>query len=103
MWDTLRCATHPSQLRAGESPQALPRAWPLSVARQFPMRDTVGIRRRLAQARHLVLLVGLEVALEPVPVVGLILRALPCQDVGRHPVQEPAIVRDDDGAARERK
>src|SRR6202041_2902893 len=45
----------------------------------------------------LVLLVGLEVALEPEPVRA----AFPGQDVCRYPVKEPAVVAGDDRAAGE--
>src|SRR5579875_822544 len=50
-----------------------------------------------AEAVDLVLLVALEVALEPEPVRA----ALPGQDVRGHPVEEPAVVAGDDRAARE--
>jgi len=48
-----------------------------------------------AQPPHLVLLVVLEVALEPLDVTV----ALEGEDVGGDAVEEPAVVADDDGAA----
>src|SRR5271165_7348945 len=50
-----------------------------------------------AEALYLVLLVGLEVALEPEPVRA----ALPGQDVRGDPVEEPPVVASDHGAAGE--
>src|SRR5262245_44570389 len=58
-----------------------------------PVRDG-GVR---AEPPHLVGLVVLEVALEPLDVAV----ALEGEHVGRNPIQEPAIVADDDGAAGE--
>ena len=49
----------------------------------------------------LVGLVRLEVALEPVPLRRLLLVALVGEDVGDDPVEEPAVVADHHGAARE--
>src|SRR5699024_2422010 len=72
-----------------------------SVARELAVRHAVRTRRVSAETLDLVLLVGLEVALEPVPVRGVLLRALVREDVRRDPVEEPAVVRDDDRAARE--
>ena len=65
------------------------------------MRHAVRIRGSLAQAGHLVLLVRLEVALEPVPVVRMLLGPLPREDVGGDAIQEPTVVRDNDGATGE--
>ena len=54
-----------------------------------------------AEPRDLVLLVACEVALEPEPLGRVLLVALVGEDVRRHPVEEPPVVRDDDGAAGE--
>src|SRR6266568_6240487 len=51
----------------------------------------------LAETAHLVVLVVLEVALEPFDMAV----ALEGEDVGRDAVEEPAIMADDDGAAGE--
>ena len=59
------------------------------------MYHAVGLSSLGAEALHLVLLVGLEVTLEPVPLIRVLVGALPSQDVGCHAVQEPTIVRDD--------
>ena len=67
------------------------------------MRDAMRVRGSLTQAGHLVRLVGLEVALEPVPVIGSFFRALPREDVSGDAIEEPAVVGDDDGAAGERQ
>ena len=56
--------------------------------------------RRSAESLDLVLLVGSEVALEPEPLPRVLVVALPGQDVGRHPVEEPPVVGGDHGAAR---
>src|SRR5690606_31018618 len=72
-----------------------------SVPGELAVRDPVRARRVGAQALDLVRLVSLEVALEPVPLRGVLLGALPREDVGRDAVEEPPVVRDDDGAARE--
>ena len=74
-----------------------------SVARQLAMRHAMRIRRRLAEARDLILLVRLEVALEPVPLVRMLLGALPRQDVGGDTVEEPAVVSNNNGTAGERQ
>jgi hypothetical protein len=50
---------------------------------------------------HLVLLVGLEVALEPIPLRRVVVVALVGKDVGGHPVEEPPIVGDHHRAAGE--
>ena len=65
------------------------------------MRHAVRVRSGLAQAGHLILFVRLEVAFEPVPVVGRLLSPLPREDVGGDAVEEPTVVGDDDGAAGE--
>src|SRR6476620_191910 len=72
-----------------------------SVARQHAVGDTVRTGGRGTQALDLVGLVGLEVALEPVPVGGVLLGALVGEDVRRDPVEEPPVVGDDDRTARE--
>ena len=60
-----------------------------------------GLAASGAEALDLVLLVGLEVALEPVPVGGVLLGALVGEDVRRDAVEEPPVVGDDHGAAGE--
>jgi pimeloyl-ACP methyl ester carboxylesterase len=67
------------------------------VAAELAVGDAVRAGGLGAEALDLVLLVGLEVALEPEPVRA----ALPGQDVGRDPVQEPAVVAGDHRAAGE--
>src|SRR6202162_5062298 len=69
------------------------REWP--SPRELLVLDPVRDRRIRPQAAHLVGLVVLEVAFEPLDV------ALPFEGehVGRDAVEEPAIVADDDGAA----
>ena len=61
----------------------------------------VGLGGLGAQTALAVGLVGLEVALKPVPAAGVLVVALPGQDVGGNAVQEPAVVGDDHGAAGE--
>ena len=88
--------------REGEDPTALPlTSLEASVARQLAMGDAMRIRGSLTQALDLVLLVGLEVTLEPVPLVGMLLGPLPREDVGGDAIQEPTVVRDNDGATGE--
>src|SRR4051794_13928599 len=70
-----------------------------SVARELAVGRAVGLGRVRAEAGDLVLLVRLEVALEPVPVGRVLLRALVGEDVGRDPVEEPPVVGDDHGTA----
>src|SRR5580692_2905548 len=67
------------------------------AAGELAVRDAVRAGRLGAEALDLVLLVGLEVALEPEPVRA----ALPGQDVRRDTVEEPAVVARDHGAAGE--
>src|SRR4051812_2166061 len=74
---------------------------PGSVPSQLAVGDPVRPRGLGAETAELVLLVALEVALEPVPLGRVLVRALPGQDVGRHAVQEPPVVRDHDGATGE--
>ena len=57
--------------------------------------------RILAETGDAVLLIGLEVAFEPVPVGRILVGALPCEDVRGHTVEEPTVVGDHHGAARE--
>src|SRR5688500_18815972 len=73
-----------------------PRAPPL-VAGELAVRGAVRAGRLDAEPLDLVLLVVLEVALEPEP-LGL---ALVGEDVRRHAVEEPAVVAHDHGAAGE--
>ena len=75
-----------------------PLARPTSVAGELAVRHPVRARGVRTEARDLVLLVRLEVALEPVPVRRILVGALVGQDVGRDAVEEPPVVGDDDGA-----
>src|SRR6478735_3565625 len=70
-------------------------ASPISVTRELAVRGAVRTRRLRTQALDLVRLVRLEVALEPVPLVGVLVGAFVGEDVGRDAVEEPAVVRDD--------
>ena len=45
--------------------------------------------------------VGFEVSFVPVPVGWVFFGALPCEHVGGYTVEEPTVVRDDHGTARE--
>ena len=65
------------------------------------MRDAMRVGGCLAEALDLVLLISLEVALEPVPLVGVFLGPFPREDVGGDAVQEPTVVGDDDSATGE--
>src|SRR5699024_5186030 len=71
------------------------------VSAQPPSGDTVGPCCLRPEAFELVLLVALEVALEPVPGRRVLRRPFPGENVSRDAVEEPAIVRDDHGATRE--
>src|SRR6266487_5751431 len=66
-----------------------------SAARQLAVCHPVRPGGFSAKAIDLVLLVGLEVPLEPEPARS----ALPGQNVGCDPVEEPAVVAGDHGAA----
>src|SRR3954471_6501172 len=68
-----------------------------SVARELPVGRPVRSGRLLAEPLDLVLLVVLEVALEPEP-LGV---ALVGEDVRGHAVEEPPVVAHHDGAAGE--
>src|SRR5215475_5515367 len=81
----------PSDTSAGD--------YPGLTAGELAVGDAVRAGRLRAEALDLVLLVGLEVALEPEPVRA----AFPGQDVRCHPVEEPAVVARDHGAAGELK
>src|SRR4051812_14037179 len=70
-----------------------------SVASQLAVGDGMRPGGVGAQPLDLVLLVGLEVALVPVPLGRVGVVALPGQDVGGDPVQEPPVVADHHGAA----
>src|SRR6476646_6587863 len=72
-------------------------AVPGSVAAELAVGRAVRPGRLGAEPLDLVLLVVLEVALEPEPLRV----ALVGEDVRRHPVEEPPVVADDDGAAGE--
>src|SRR5690606_20643232 len=72
-----------------------------SVPRELPVRRLGRVRGVGTEALDLVLLVRLEVALEPIPVGRVLVGALVGEDVRRDPVEEPPVVRDDHGAARE--
>src|ERR1700742_5329921 len=70
-------------------------SYPNLTAGELAVGDAVRAGGLGPEALDLVLLVGLEVALEPEPVRA----ALPGQDVRRDPVEEPAVVARDHGAA----
>src|SRR3954452_12711477 len=72
-----------------------------SVARQLAVGDAVRTSGLRTETLDLVGLVGLEVALEPVPAGGVLLGALVGEDVRRDAVEEPPVVGDDDSAAGE--
>src|SRR5918993_2611501 len=83
------------------SVRSVPGAASASVAGQLAVGDAVRAGCLDAQALDLVLLVRGEVALEPVPLRGVLLVTLVRQDVRHHAVEEPPVVADDDGAAGE--
>src|SRR6476661_6363441 len=82
---------------AGARGSGRPTSTPTSVAAELAIGRPVRAGRLLAEPLHLVLLVVLEVALEPEPLRV----ALVGQDVRRHAVEEPPVVADDHGAAGE--
>ena len=57
--------------------------------------------RILTESGHLVLLVGLEVAFEPVPLGRVVVVAFPREDMRGDAVEEPTVVGDHHSAARE--
>src|SRR6185437_9992840 len=69
----------------------------VQLPRQLPIRHPMRPRGLFAQAPHLVLLIGFEIAFEPHDLAVPLER----QDVGREAVEEEAVVADDHGAARE--
>src|SRR2546421_8202325 len=76
-------------------------SWTKLVTRQLAVGYGVRPGRLRTEPVHLVLLVRVEVALEPEPPGRVLLVALPGQDVRGDPVEEHPVVRDDHGAARE--
>ena len=54
-------------------------------------RSSLSVRETV-QAGDAVLLILLEVALEPIPVAGVLVGALPRQDVGGHAVEELSLI-----------
>src|SRR3954468_11585831 len=72
-----------------------------SVTSQLAVGDPVRPGSVRAEAVDLVLLVRLEVALEPEPLVRFLVGALPREHVGGDPVEEHPVVGDDHGAAGE--
>lgn len=72
----------------------------LLVARELAV-NTMRLGCVLAQALDAVGLIGLEVALEPIPVARILVGALPRQDVRGDAVQEHTVVANDHRAARE--
>lgn len=72
----------------------------LLVTRQLAV-NTMRLGCVLAQALDAVGLIGLEVALEPIPVARILVRALPRQNVRGDAVQEHTVVANDHRAARE--
>src|SRR5699024_6610296 len=81
--------------------RALRRALAASGAGEFAVGDPVRAGRLRAEPFHLVFLIAREVALEPVPVRGVLLGAFVGEDVGGDSVEEPQVVRDHHGAAGE--
>ena len=65
------------------------------------MGDPVRAGRLDAEPLDLVGLVGVVVALEPEPLGGVLVVALPGEDVRRDAVEEPPVVGRDHGTARE--
>ena len=61
----------------------------------------MGLGGLRAQTTLAVLLIVIEVTLEPVPAAGVLVIALPREDVRGHAVEEPTIVADDHRAAGE--
>src|SRR3954447_6055814 len=74
---------------------------PGSIAGELAVGHPVRAGRVGAEPVHLVLLVRLEVALEPEPLVGVLVGALPREHVRGDPVEEHPVVGDDHGAAGE--
>src|SRR5215203_4804107 len=78
---------------------------PIAGGRLRPGEATVGDPMRAgrldAEPLDLVGLVRLVVPLEPEPLRGVLVVALPREDVGRDAVEEPPVVGRDDGTARE--
>src|SRR6185312_4418801 len=72
-----------------------------SVAGELAVGHPVRAGRVGTEPLDLVRLIGLEVALEPVPLGGVLVVALVGEDVRRDPVEEPPVVTDDHRAARE--
>lgn len=72
----------------------------LLIARQLTV-DTMRLGRVLAQALDAVGLIGLEVALEPIPVARVLVGAFPRQNVRGDAVQEHTVMANDHRAARE--
>ena len=65
--------------------------------------ETVGASRVFAETGDTVLLIGLEVALEPVPLGRILIIAFPRENMRGHTVEEPTVVRNHHSAAREAK
>src|SRR6478609_6014171 len=100
----MNCVKAASAARAGDRPQVITITAAMSTRRIMPRspRQLLVLHAMrndavLAEPAHLVLLVVLEVALEPFDMAV----AFEGQDVGRDAVEEPAIMADDDGAAGE--
>lgn len=72
----------------------------LLVTRQLAV-NTMRLGCVLAQALDAVGLIGLEIALEPIPVARILVGALPRQNVRGDAVQEHTVVANDHRAARE--
>src|SRR6478672_113980 len=99
-WRPGRPPAPASPARASRAPERAPKRASL-VAGELAVRDPVRARRLDAEPLDLVRLVGREVPLEPEPLALVGVVALPRQDVGRGPVEEPPVVRGDHGAAGE--
>src|SRR4051812_40157227 len=99
----MNCVKAASAARAGERPQVKTITAAMSTRhimptspRQLLVLHAVRNDAVLAETAHLVLFVVLEVAFEPFDMA----LAFEGEDVGRDAVEEPAIMADDDGAAR---
>src|SRR6516162_2988095 len=78
----------------------------MNLATRSPLAGELAVSHRVrtrslrTKSLDLVLLVAVEVALEPEPSARVLVGALPREDVRRDAVEEPAVVRGDHRAAR---
>src|SRR5919199_4597576 len=103
-WSCAAWCAEPASTRYAVTGQAagmaLPRyaglpAWRLvgqpSLTGELAVSDPVRPSGLSAEPVQLVVLVALEVALEPEPPSRIVVGTLPSQDVGGHPVEEPSV------------